>query len=278
MSRRPSLAVALAAVALGVGACGGTGVSTQRSTPTTTAPGTGVTTGGAADGPSTTVAPDDPGVDLVEIFLRDGTAGAGRRRVAPTTAVGRAALDQLLAGPDAAERAAGLTTAIATGLQVTALSITDGTASVTFSGDLAPAADRRRAEAQVVLTLTQFPTVTAVRIGGGPVLTRADVADVLPPILVLSPTPGRTVRSPVTITGLNNTFESTFQAQVLGPDRQVLATTPVTGTGEMGTWGAFAVNLPFTAPAGGTGFVRVYDTSAETGARVALVDVPVRFP
>lgn len=278
MTRRPALVVVLVAVAIGVGACGGTGVTTERSAPTSTAPATSATTGGVVEGPSTTVAPTAPGVDLVEIFLRNGTAGAGRRRVAPTTAVGRAALDQLLAGPDAAERAAGLTTAIATGVRVTDLAIADGTAAVTFSADLAPAAERHRAEAQVVLTLTQFPTVTGVRIGGGPRLTRADVADVLPPILLLSPTPGQTLRSPAAISGINNTFESTFQAQVLGADRQVLATTPVTGTGEMGTWGTFAVTLPFAAPTGGTGFVRVYDTSAETGARVGLVDVPVRFP
>ena len=190
----------------------------------------------------------------------------------------RAALEHLLAGPDATERAAGLTTAITPGLTITSLAVADATASVTFSGDLAPAADRHRAEAQVVLTLTQFPTVTAVRIAGGAALTRAGFADVTPPILVLSPTPGADASSPVTVTGLNNTFESTFQAQLLDGSGRVLVTTTVTGKGEMGTWGPFSTTLTPPAPLRGPATVRVFDTSAETGARIDLVDVPVRFP
>jgi len=272
--RVPLLAAVLVA-AVGLSACG-TGTVSTRDTPTTTVTAPGTTAAPAT--PSGTVAPDAPGVDLVEFFLRGTDVGVGHRRVGPTAAVARAALDQLLAGPDATERTAGLSTAIASGLRVTALSIADGTADVTFSGDLAPAADRHRAEAQVVFTLSQFPTVTAVRIAGGAPLTRAAFADVTPHILVLSPAPGQEVRSPVTIAGLNNSFESTFQAQVLDADRRVLVTAPVTGKGEMGTWGPFAIDLTFSATPGSAGYVRVFDISAESGARVDLVDVPVRFP
>ena len=45
-------------------------------------------------------------------FLRDGKLGASRRSVASTPRIGTAALEELLAGPTADERAAGLSTAI----------------------------------------------------------------------------------------------------------------------------------------------------------------------
>ena len=82
--------------------------------------------------------------------------------------------------------------------------------------------------AQVVFTLTQFPTVDGVRfkldgklidtLGGEGIiidepLDRDDYEDMSPAILVESPTVGATLRSPMRITGTANVFEAVFIGQ-----------------------------------------------------------------
>src|SRR5207244_2757879 len=91
-------------------------------------------------------------------------------------AVATEALRALLAGPPS-----GYQTALPPDLKVVRVAIRDRLATLTLSRRLA--GRTHRAEAQIVYTLTQFPTVRRVEIAGGtgkplgPV-TRADYVDV----------------------------------------------------------------------------------------------------
>ena len=97
------------------------------------------------------------------------------RAHAATRRVATAALHALLAGPTAAERADGIRTEIPRGTRLLPdLSISKGVAKVDLTSDFetgAPSRSLKLRLAQVVYTLTQFPTVKSVRfeIDGSPV-------------------------------------------------------------------------------------------------------------
>ena len=208
------------------------------------------------------------------VFLRNGKVTTAHRRVAPTTAVGRAALEQLVVGPDASERALGFTNALPPGTKVDGIDIADGVATV----DLSPAVTDAAARAQVVYTLTQFPTVQKVRFGtSGPTLTRDDVRDVTPLVFLESVAPGDVVTSPVRVTGESNTFEATLRIRILGADGSVLADTFGTATSGTGTWGTFAENVAFAKGANTEGKVVVFWDSPKDGSPQDVTEVPVRF-
>ncbi len=90
------------------------------------------------------------------------------RSVPQTTAVARAALEQLLAGPSAAEKASGFTTAINAGVTIKSLTITNGLAAVTFTKELQKNVGGSclvtSIRAQIEQTLKQFSTVKTVQI------------------------------------------------------------------------------------------------------------------
>ncbi|MBJ7456362.1 MAG: GerMN domain-containing protein [Thermoleophilia bacterium] len=130
-------------------------------------------------------------------FVRGERVAAVTRAVTPP-AVARAAMTELLRGPGADEAAAGLSTSIPAGTALLGLRITGGVAEVDLSGDFASGGgslSMLTRVAQVVYTLTGFPTVGSVRflidgervesIGGegvivDPPLTRADVEGPVP--------------------------------------------------------------------------------------------------
>jgi hypothetical protein len=275
------LVVGLAAALLVLAACGGSDrvrsatTGTTGSAPTTTGP------GAAGTGPATpsgTVAPDAPGVDLRVVFLDDGKLATAHRRVAPTQAVARAALEQLLAGPTPAEQALGYGSAVRTGSVVTGVRIADGTATVTLDPPLAADAAALPARAQIVATLTQFPTVRAVQFGTeGPPRTRADFRDLTPLVFPESVAPGDLVRSPVTVAGEANTFEATVRIRIVGADGRVLADTFTTATAGTGTWGTFSERVAFDPRGNRTGKVVVFWDSPKDGAPLDVVEIPVRF-
>ncbi|MFA5885083.1 MAG: GerMN domain-containing protein [Acidimicrobiia bacterium] len=291
----------LGLVAVLATACGGDGtekVSSTGDTTATTVPGgtTATTTsGGGGVTPSGTVAPDAAGVALNVAFVRGEKIGTAHRRVAPTQAVGKAALEQLLAGPTADERAAGLTSAVPAGTRLLGLDIANGTATVDLSKELVSGGgslSMRERLAQVVFTLTQFPSVqrVAFRVDGTPTtvfggegvmldpqVDRTDFTDVTPAILLESVAPGDAVTSPVKVAGTSNTFESNVRIQVVGADGTVLADTFTTGQGGMGTWGPFAASVPFAKGTNTTGKVVVFEDSPKDGSMVNVVEVPVRF-
>jgi Sporulation and spore germination len=139
-------------------------------------------------------------------FLKDGLVSPGHRRVTdPKDPLGTA-LRTLIAGPDAIDQAAGLSTTLASDVAVDILSISKGVVTVDFSRAF-ESANTRPQVGEVVYTLTQFRGVRAVTFmvdgtangaaGVGP-QDRADLADMTPTVLPIDPAPadrlGRTFR------------------------------------------------------------------------------------
>ena len=103
----------------------------------------------------------------VNVYLvRGEKVGVAHRTVPTTSGVARAAMLQLLQGPSVAERAAGLLTTIPAGTQLLGVSVSGGVASVNLSRRFESGGGSLSMTlrvAQVVHTLTQFPTVKKVR-------------------------------------------------------------------------------------------------------------------
>ena len=88
--------------------------------------------------------------------------------------------------------------------------------------------------------------------------------------------PDETVSSPIRATGTANTFEATFQYDVVGPGGKVLATHFATATSGSGTRGTFDFTTkPFSAT--GDGALVVYELSAKDGSRIHEVRIPLHF-
>jgi germination protein M len=253
MTRR--FAAVAVALVLALGGCGGSDGDDAAQTA-----GTGTTTAAR--------------IPLRVYFLRDGKLAAARRTVPGTPAVGRAALEQLLAGRNQLERQAGIGSAVPVETTLLDLSIDDGGAEVSLSDEVA--AGGEAALAQVVYTLTQFPTVERVAVNGDEPRTRADFESFAPAILVESPLSAETVRTPVRIRGTANTFEAVFNAELIDTSGRVIATQVVTATSGSGTRGTFDAELTFgDEVSSGPGALVVYETSAEDGSRIHTVEIPV---
>jgi hypothetical protein len=107
-------------------------------------------------------------------FVRQGRLVEALRSHSSTPRIATAALRALLAGPTAAERADGIGSEIPRETRLHAVSIANGVARADFTADYESGAGSRSLQlrlAQVVYTLTQFPTVKTVRfeIDGSPV-------------------------------------------------------------------------------------------------------------
>ncbi|MEK6275685.1 MAG: GerMN domain-containing protein [Actinomycetota bacterium] len=84
----------------------------------------------------------------------------------PTLGVATAALNALVAGPTRAERRSGVTTAVPRGTRLLGISIAKGVATVDLTSEYQAGGGSLSMQvrlAQVVYTLTQFPTVKAIR-------------------------------------------------------------------------------------------------------------------
>jgi germination protein M len=263
--------LALAASCLLVLALAGCGSDDEGSSPggTTTQPPAQTT-----DPPAQTSTEEEHAEPIVisVYFLREGKVGLTRRNAILGAKVGTAAVEQLLAGPTSTDRAAGLTTAIPAGTRLERLSIDAGTATADFSRELSPAA-----AAQVVYTLTEFPTVRRASIDGAAPQARTDFEEQTPAIFVELPAPGDSVSSPLLITGTANTFEATFQVEILDASGQVVGKRFVTATSGSGTRGTFQAKVPFQVAEKGPGKLVVYELSAEDGSRLHEVEIPLEL-
>jgi hypothetical protein len=219
-------------------------------------------------------------------FLNGDDVAVVVREVPATQGVGAAALRELLRGPEGpAEK--GLTTAIPAGTEVESLSIADGVAHVALTGrwDVTDAA-----LAQVVYTLTQFPTVREVSFESGSQagemqvrldhLTRADYEEQTPQILVETPAPGSRIESPLRIRGTANTFEAMFMVQLFDANGQKLAEKPVTATSGSGERGTFAEQLDFDVDEDTPVTLVAFEPNASNGengtpAEMHRVDIPI---
>jgi hypothetical protein len=89
------------------------------------------------------------------------------------------------------------------------IEVTKGTATV----GLAKATEAQQAE--IVFTLTQFPTIERVDVAGRTGLGRRDFERYLPPILVETPPAGSTVASTFHVSGTASVFEATLVVQLV---------------------------------------------------------------
>jgi len=186
-----------------------------------------------------------------------------------------------------------MTTAIPSGTTFLGLDIDDGVATVDLSLEYASGGgslSMLMRLAQVVFTLTQFPTVDGVRfmLDGEPIdvlggegviidhpMTRSDYEGLSPAILVESPTLGATVGSPLRVTGTANVFEAVFRVNIVDWDGRIIADEVVMATSGTGTRGTFDVTLTFPVEPAGRGALIVFAESAKDGSAIDVVEIPL---
>jgi germination protein M len=283
-------AVVIVAGAALLAACGGStggatsGPSASGASPAATEP---------AVSPSASATPTAGTTTLRLYFLREGKLGVAERQVPHTTMPATAALEALLAGPQGGEPQAGLQTVIPAGTKLLDLSITSGVAHVDLSDEFA-AEDSEEAAAQraaeVVYTLTRFPTVrrVALTVGGRPYspvgsgetpkeeLSRADFTGLEPAIFVETPGVGADLSSPFTFSGTARVFEGTVLARLVDSSGRRIVEVVVTATRGAPGRGRFAKQIPFSTAAK-SGTLIAFDQSMEDGSRQDEVKIPVSF-
>ncbi len=225
-------------------------------------------------------------------FVRAEKVAPVRRSVEAATPA-RGALESLLAAPTAEDVAAGLSSAIPAGTTLLGLDIAAGVATADLSGQFGSGGgslSMQERVAQVVYTLTQFPTVqkVAFRMDGAPVTmlggeglmigtpqTRNDWEAMTPAILVENPLPGDQLSSPFQIDGTANTFEATFRVSLVDSAGTSVYDNFVTATSGTGTRGTFSAPIAFSTPKAGPGVLKVYESSAKDGSEINVVTFAV---
>lgn len=288
-SRTPHRAARAALAALlmigGLAACGDP--DDETSTTTTAADRTTTSEGTTSSEPAAT--------QVVRAYFMRGEEVGPVGRDVTGDAVAAGALTALLEGPDPSEVELGFTSSIPAGTELLGVDIVDGVATVDLSSEFETGGgslSMMSRVAQVVFTLTQFPTVESVRfeLEGAPLAalggeglaldtpqTRADWEDLSPAILVESPLPDAEVTSPLRITGTANTFEATFIINVVDGDGLIVYDDFAMATSGTGTRGTFDVTVTFEVPTAGIGAVIVFEESAEDGSQINVVEIPVRI-
>lgn len=217
--------------------------------PTSTAPSTSTTAE-----PAPTVEPTM--VDVKVYFLRGERLAIAHRQVAGP-AVLRGALDAVVAGPTADERAAGLSTEVPSGTTLRDVSIADGQAIVDLTGDYQSGGGSLSMNArlaQVIFTATQFDAVDRVLfwLDGEPVQFFGGEGIALDEpqarmhvdrafsggIIIDTPVPGAVVRSPITVTGEGDLFEG-YSALWVWRDGEQVAGPFGVQAGAWGMWDEF---------------------------------------
>jgi hypothetical protein len=254
---------------------------------------------GIATGPTPAATPSGKTMVVSAYFLREARrgemVGTAHRTIAipEDKTVAKSAMTQLLKGPTKQEKGAGLKTAIPAKTRLNGINLVSETkvATVDLSKEfLTGEKETQRAQvAQVVYTLTQFPTIEKVsfKIDGEAIdkigdvaldkpVGRADFEMVTPLIFVESPAPFDTVTSPLTFSGTSNTFEGTFQADLLDHQGGVLSHQTVQATSGSGTRGTFDAEITFDAPDSGPITLKVYELSAKDGSEVNIVKIPLK--
>ncbi len=251
--------------------------------------------------PTETPTPDpepaqQPPVQLLNVYWLQGEDLAVSGSAVPTNSPARTAIETLLRGPDTLDEQMGMETAIGEGVTLLGLTIRDGRAIVDLSPEFEAVSYGTAGElamvAQLVFTVTQFPTVDSVDIWIDGVerdyilshgldahdLTRENFYDQAPEILVEHPFAGQSVWAPFRVTGFSRTFESNVQWQ-LATDGEVIASGFTTANQpDVGRHGPFE----FVVDLGDvdrsllrTLQLTVFETSAEDGSTINAHVVPV---
>jgi germination protein M len=302
------LLVTAAACMPGVGSAGPIGSRSPDLTPSPSdspvSPQPSATPAGSAT-PGPTQEPSQPAetMDLTVYFFLDDVSGRGpflvpvRRTVPRTVGVARAALGELIRGPSAAERDAqpGMSTTVPADTILLGIDIQDGLATVDLSREFergGGTASMTGRLAQVVYTVTQFPTVdrVAFRLDGEPVRvfsgegiildrpsTRDQYTSLLPPIFVDRPAWGGSSGNPMRVQGVANVFEATLFLELYDRDGGLLARQLVTATCGTGCWGTFDVQLSYSIREAQQGTLVAFTHSAQDGSRVDVRSHPVQL-
>jgi germination protein M len=292
------------AASLGVlaASCGTSGDATSAGPVPTVAETTGATTEVAPPSAGTTSTADEgesePAAAVTyQVWFADAEGlFVTYRSETATPRIGTAALEALLEGPESFEEDYGLRTAVPGGTQLLGLTIDGGTAHVDLTSEFESgggSASMQMRLAQVVYTITQFPSVKGVSfsLDGEPIdvlggegvvidhpLTRKDFAEFLPAILVVSPTFEQPIASPVVVRGSANVFEANVSVEILDEKGKVLAKTFTTATCGTGCRGTYRVSVPFEVSREQDGFLVVHDDDAAgVGRPPHEVRIPVRL-
>jgi hypothetical protein len=217
------------------------------------------------------------------------------REVPHTLAVATAALNALFAGPTAGEASSvpAISSNVPAGTTLLGVSVAGGIADVDLSAEFESgggSASVLGRLAQLTYTVTQFPTVDAVRLyiegelatefsSEGVIidapLTREDFEDFLPAIFVDSPHYFGPAGNPMRIVGNANVFEAQFIATITDNDGLILAEVPVTASCGTGCRGTFDVTIPYALDAAELGALIVFDESAQDGSPQHVREYPV---
>jgi hypothetical protein len=297
-----TLAVIVAALCgVLVASCGaGNGAESAGPVPTGAAPGgdvaetSGETSTVASSGSSSTSSGSATLVQYQVWFTRDESLFMVKRDVASTPRVGTAAMESLLDGPTPSEQAAAVGSQIPAGTQLLGLSVEDGVATVDLTSEFESgggSASMNMRIAQVVYTLTQFPTVKGVLfeldgqhvdvLGGEGVVvdepvTRKDYRSLVPAILVTDPQIGERVDNPVVVQGSANVFEANVTVEIVDANGKVVGHTFTTASCGTGCRGTFSVEVPYEVSSATRGLIIVHDDDAAgTGMPPHEVRIPV---
>ena len=272
--------------------------STTGTAPTTTA----VTTTTTAATP-TTVRSATMGVKVY--FMLEGGGSETRpgpflvsvyREIPQTEQVAGAAMDALIAGPTADEQASvpALSSAIPADTMLLGIAIADGLATVDLSREFEAGGgtfSMAARLAQVVFTLTQFPTVSEVEFHlDGEAVTifssegiimdhpvgREDYQDLTPAVFVDDPAYGAPVTDPIQVRGVAAVFEAQFNWTLANWDGLIVAEgTAMTDNG-MG-WGSFDFTIAYPSAVSSEEFASLilFDYSAKDGTAENIREHPI---
>jgi germination protein M len=277
------------------GIVGDAGTLTTGGSTATTLPGETTTTAAGQQTASTATTASADTMTVRVYFSRDEKMAAATRVVPKTQQPGAAAMKALLQGPTAQEKDSGMVTCIPEGTTYLGLDAKNGVFTVNLSqeyGSGGGSLSMFTRLAQVVFTLTQFPTVDGVRfkldgklidtLGGEGIiidepLNRDDYEDMSPAILVEFPTVGSTVGSPMRVTGTANVFEAVFKINMVNWDGLIIAEKRVMASSGTGTRGTFDVTIPFDVDKAGLGALIVFSDSPKDGSHINVVEIPLHL-
>jgi hypothetical protein len=252
--------------------------------------------GSPGTSPAATPAASPTGATTVRtyFFLGSFTGNFGlapvERQIAQTQAVGAASIGALLAGPIEPELSASpaMYSRVPDGTRFLGLQISNGVATVNLSSEFEAGGGDNDAVsgriAQVVYTLTQFPTVQTVRFefDGLPARSifagaygRSQFTAFLPAIFVDRPAWGGTLGAPARVTGMADVFEATFRIAILDSTGTVLVDQRAMASCGTGCRGTFDSTIPYHVARTQSGTLRVYDLSAKDGSRENVTEYPV---
>lgn len=282
-----------------------TSTTTLAPTTTTTAPST-TSTAAAVTTPSSTSTPTTtrPATMVVAPYFYIDEAGHPNRtgpfvvpvarEVDRTTAVARATIEHLLAGPNSGEQKGvpAISTTIPAGVRLLGLTISGDIATIDLSKEFAatdtsPTVAQRAA--QVVFTLARFDSVAevvfrqegkaiAIQTGDGSLVNRPvgihDYLEFAAALTIETPIYGGPGGNPMRVTGFGAAFEATFH-YALADANGLIIEEGIAMTNNGTGWGGFDFTIDYDVASRQVGALIVWINSAKDGSQVDVREYPV---